>query len=257
MNDTARISPLGDFDNSWRRLPWVTLAALILWALLLGAFAKLLELNAPPPPPTTIEARLIELPPAPTAGLQGGKAPAAPPAPHPVVQPKPVAQPVHRHTPVIHHRVAHRSLEHRLVSHPVPRHEAAPSESEPTPAKPSTTSGPAAAPAANAKAGVSGGSGIGGGAGVGSDAGGARAIYAPMPKIPDDLRENPLSAVAVATFKVAVDGSAQVTLVKPTAIPRLNYLLLSTLKQWRFFPAIKNGQPVASQFEVRIPITIQ
>lgn len=255
MNDAARIPPLGDFDNSWRRLPWVTAAALIIWALLLGAFAKLLEYASPPPPPTAIEARLLELPPAP-AGLQGAHAPAAAPAPHPAAKAQSHPKPVHRHPLPAHHRmIEHRSVEHRLARHSVPHHEAAPAPANAPPASPAASK--TEAPTAKAKAGVSGGTGNGNGAGVGSDAGGARAIYAPMPTIPDDLREDALNTVAVAAFKVAVDGSAQVTLVKPTPLPRLNYLLLSTLKEWRFFPAIKNGQPVASQFQLRIPITIQ
>jgi protein TonB len=43
-----------------------------------------------------------------------------------------------------------------------------------------------------------------------------------------------------------VDGSAAVELVKPTQNPRLNRLLLDTLKTWRFMPAIKDGQPAPS-----------
>jgi protein TonB len=225
-----------------------------LWTLLLGAFARLLEYNSPSPPATMIDARLVELPPAP--GLQGSGAPAASPAPRPVAKPKPLPRPVRKRAPAIHHRIEHRSLERRLSPHPAPHHESASSAPEPAPAAPSTAGGNSAAPAAKS-GGVSGETGTGAGGGVGGDAGGARAIYAPMPKIPDDLREDPLTTVAIAAFKVDVDGSAQVTLVKPTSIPRLNYLLLSTLKQWRFFPAVKNGQPVASQFEIRIPITIQ
>ena len=251
MNDAAHIPRVGDFDNSWRRLPWVTAAALIIWALLLGAFARLLEYTSPPPPPTTIEARLVELPPAP-AGLQGGHAPAAAPVPHPIAKPHPRPKPIRHALPTHPRAIEHRSLESRLARHRVPRREA----TEPAPVAPST-SAKAVTPAAKPREGASGGTGTGSSAGVGGDAGGARAIYAPMPAIPDDLRENALNTVAIAAFKVAVDGSAQVTLVKPTSIPRLNYLLLSTLKEWRFFPAIKNGQPVASQFELRIPITVQ
>ena len=76
MNANAPMHWNEDFDEPWRRLPWVILAALLSWILLLGAFAKMLERRpAPEPPPTTIEARIIELPP-PVAGLQGGGSPA-------------------------------------------------------------------------------------------------------------------------------------------------------------------------------------
>jgi protein TonB len=129
-------------------------------------------------------------------------------------------------------------------------------EAAPAPSAPSNEAGKSA-PASTESTGVAGGTGVGSGAGLGGDATGVRAIYAPMPKIPDELRENALETVAVASFQVAADGTVQVTLIKPTSIPRLNYLLIQTLEQWRFFPAVKNGQPVPSAFELRIPITVQ
>ncbi len=95
------------------------------------------------------------------------------------------------------------------------------------------------------------------GAALGSDSLGARAIYSPVPKIPDDLREVAFEAVAVAHFEVSYDGSVKVSLAKPTADPRLNQILLSTLAQWRFFPAMKGGVAIDSAFDVRIPISVQ
>lgn len=55
-----------------------------------------------------------------------------------------------------------------------------------------------------------------------------------------------MNEAATARFQIGVDGSATVELVKPTQNPRLNRLLLETLKTWRFIPAIKDGQPVPS-----------
>jgi periplasmic protein TonB len=49
----------------------------------------------------------------------------------------------------------------------------------------------------------------------------------------------------------------KVTLAKPTADPRLNQILLSTLEQWRFFPAMKGGVAIDSAFDVRIPVSVQ
>jgi protein TonB len=99
--------------------------------------------------------------------------------------------------------------------------------------------------------------GTGGGSGLGSDSLGARAIYSPVPKIPDDLRDMAFEAVAVAHFEVSYDGNVKVTLAKPTPDPRLNQILLSTLQQWRFFPAMKGGVAIDSAFDVRIPISVQ
>ena len=100
------------------------------------------------------------------------------------------------------------------------------------------------------------GAGIGGGGGIGSDTIGARAIYAPTPEIPEDLRENLMETEAVARFRINADGAAEVTLVKPTSNPRLNQVLLAALRQWKFFPAVKSGVAIDSEFEVRIPISI-
>ena len=75
---------------------------------------------------------------------------------------------------------------------------------------------------------------------------GAQALIHPLPAIPDELREEAMNEAATARFQIGVDGSATVALVKPTQNPRLNRLLLETLKNWQFMPAIKEGQPVPS-----------
>ncbi|MFZ0931299.1 MAG: hypothetical protein WAN11_22025 [Syntrophobacteraceae bacterium] len=85
----------------------------------------------------------------------------------------------------------------------------------------------------------------------------ARAIVQPMPQIPDDLRALAFRSSALARFHIAVDGSAEVELAKPTPIPRLNRILLDTLKKWRFMPAIKNGQPVSSTEEILVKIEVK
>lgn len=86
---------------------------------------------------------------------------------------------------------------------------------------------------------------------------GARAIYSPVPEIPDSLRENTLDPVVVAHFAVSGDGQVHVTLTPPIQNPRLNDLLLKRLGQWRFAPATRDGIAVASEFDIRIPITAQ
>jgi protein TonB len=75
---------------------------------------------------------------------------------------------------------------------------------------------------------------------------GAQALIRPLPVIPDELREEAMNEAATARFTIGVDGSATVELVKPTQNPRLNRLLLDTLKSWRFMPEIKDGRPVPS-----------
>jgi periplasmic protein TonB len=250
----ANTMPAALLEQPWHRLGWIIPSAVVLWAALLTVFGLLLERTAPPPPelsPTPIQ--IVEVPP--PAGLQGGPAssPAKPQAaPVKVPQVKP-----HPHPRITHPVLPHPT--HHLVR-PKPLPEVAPSENG-TAKSNEESAPPASAPTASAGkgsagGGLPGGGGSGSGSGIGSDSGGARAIYAPTPEIPDDLRDQIISTVAVAHFKVDSDGQAQVTLTTPTDNPRLNEILLDTLKEWKFFPAMHNGVTIDSQFDVRIPVTV-
>jgi protein TonB len=92
---------------------------------------------------------------------------------------------------------------------------------------------------------------------LGGGSTGARAISQPLPDIPEALRHRSIEIVAVARFKVAANGSAQVELTGPTADSDLNRALLESLRRWRFFPAMQDGKPVASTVEIRIPISVR
>jgi len=247
-DESSVLIPTYYIDDARLRLAWVIPSSLILWAALLTLFALLLERTAPPPPELApAEVRIVESPP--TAGLQGGaiQHPAAAPPTSRAEKPKP--------KPHIKIR--------RTVLPPVRVHPAkAPAEPllPPSPsgtAKEPTEVSPASPSSAAEATGAGVGRGTGSGAGIGSDSGGARAIYAPQPIIPDNLREQAFQTVAVARFKVTYDGQVQVALITPTESPQLNELLLETLKQWRFFPAMKSGIAVDSQFDLRIPISVQ
>jgi periplasmic protein TonB len=79
----------------------------------------------------------------------------------------------------------------------------------------------------------------------------------PLPVIPDDLRQDAMNEVAKARFHIAADGSVTVELVKPTQNPRLNRLLLETLKVWKFTPAIIDGKPVASEEVIVVRVQVK
>jgi protein TonB len=250
MNSTARIS-FPYRDESWRRLIWIAPLSMLVWAAVLFGFSLLLtETAAPLPELKPLEARIVELPPA--GSLQGGAAPAPRPVPaktHPEIVHKSV--PVFRPRTEIHHR--------EKVKPIVPPAPPSPNGTAKTDAQ--APPNPAAASNSTANndsgGGIPGGKGSGSGSGVGSDSTGARAIYAPVPKIPDELREETFVSVAVAHFRVTYDGRVEIALVQPTSSPRLNEILIDTLKQWRFFPAMKQGIAVDSEFNVRIPIAVQ
>jgi protein TonB len=45
--------------------------------------------------------------------------------------------------------------------------------------------------------------------------------------------------------------------IKPRSKPRLNRLLLEKLREWRFFPAMREGNPVPSDQDVRITFEVK
>jgi protein TonB len=250
---------LSHIDDPRFRLAWVIPFSLLCWLALLIGFAWLAAITGPPHPAVSpADVRIIELPA--SAGLKPGI-----PASSAVPALKSKFQPT-RARP-------HLRTEKLLASvRPHPSRSKArkvtPSESlPPSPSGTAKVSNELRVPRTNVLPessgavtgtgqGVDGGLGSGNG-GLGSGTSGARAIYAPEPTIPDNLREEAFQTVAVARFKVSYDGKVDVTLITPTESVQLNELLLETLKRWRFFPATKSGVPIDSQFDLRIPISVE
>jgi hypothetical protein len=83
----------------------------------------------------------------------------------------------------------------------------------------------------------------------------ARTIEQPMPEIPVALRPGSGALVAVARFRVALEGTADVELTGSTTEPKLDQLLLEALRKWRFAPAYRDGRPVASTVDMRLTIS--
>lgn len=77
-------------------------------------------------------------------------------------------------------------------------------------------------------------------------------LFSPLPKIPDDLREEAFKSFAVVRFHIAEDGVVvSVDLIHPCANMRLNQLLLNSLKSWKFVGLKKAyTQDVRVNFEV-------
>lgn len=84
----------------------------------------------------------------------------------------------------------------------------------------------------------------------------ARTLSQPMPVIPDELRDEAMHERATARFHISADGSATVELIKPTQNPRLNRLLLETLRQWKFDPALQDGKAVPSTQDIVIRVQV-
>ena len=214
-------------DSPWQRLPWTLPGAILLSFALLLVF---LQVIAGPPRPgirsAPLDARIVEIP-SPSAGARQE-------APHePVAVPKPPEP----------------NLQRRERIRPAPPAHPANAPEESAQDKASESAQSAALP--NEAASQPPAAGLGGGKLS------ARAIFKPLPDLPEDLRRQKIEVVAVARFEVAADGSSAVELVQPTDDPALNRNLLEALRRWRFFPAIEEGRPVASSVEIRIPISVR
>ena len=258
-------------DDPWRRLPGLTGLALVLTLGFLAGFVRLLELPGRTPGPALVEVQIAELPTA--APVTPPPAPAAKPAPPPPPRPRKEARPkpAPQANPFLPPPPANPAppREPEPAGPPAPSgltSVAGPSEplnpaglpggGPPGPAPPAAqlpTQGPAR-PSPAPQASIPGSPvGVPGGGGRM----GARALYKPLPEIPEALRHQNIEVVAVARFRVAASGSAQVDLIEPTSDPDLNRALLESLKRWRFFPAMQDGKPVASTVDIRIPISVR
>lgn len=242
MTPSQAVASLRFEDDPWGRLPWLTVAAVLLTSASLMGFLRLLEeplTPMPAPPPVSVQ--VVEIP----AAVQTAATPPAPTAPTRPVSPR-RAEPSKPKQEIPRAPVStDASPEARPSAEPAPAQQveaSSPQVARPAPQAPVTTPPPAVA----SNAGPPGGGQMG-----------ARALYKPLPEIPDALRRRNLDVVALARFKVAADGSAQVELIEPTSEPDLNRALLDSLKRWRFFPAMQNGKPVASSVDIRIPVSVK
>lgn len=237
-------------DDPWPRLRWLVPAALALTILSQMAFLSLLRQPASPTAiQRPVDVQVVELP-APTPPAPTRPAPLVPrPSPPPRREspaPRPAPAPSEPRIDVPRAPVPPAAEEPAApapaATVPVPPAPPAPSAAPPTQA-PLTTRPPSRAPRDTPPG--------------GTDSMSARAIYKPMPEIPEALRRRTIELVAVARFRVDAGGRAQVELIEPTPDPDLNLAILESLRRWRFFPATQAGRPVASTIDVRIPVSVK
>jgi protein TonB len=232
-------------DDPWRRLPWLAPVSLVIALLSLMGFLRLLaQVPDRPRSPAPLDVGLVELPaseaapPAITAAPPAAVAPPSPPDPE-IVAPAP-EEPLPEPMPEL--KVEAKPPPPRPQKRPPP----------PRSTERAIEPAPAAAPESRPTVpeAVAPSSPVGGSIG-------ARAIFQPMPSIPESLRQRRLDAVAIVVFHVAADGSATVELREATEDPRLNQMLLEGFKRWRFFPALDHDRPIASTIELRVPIAVR
>jgi protein TonB len=217
-----------------------------------GFLSLLRQPSTPAAVPVSVDVQLVALP-----------ATVIPPAPRPLPPAPPARRSAPRPKPRAETPIPRPETRVQAPPEPTPAPEAEPSTqaSAPAvtvpapagPASPSATSRPSTQTPLAAVPPVHGPQGPPGGTETMS----ARALYKPMPEIPESLRHRTIDLVAVARFRVTADGSARVELTEPTSDSDLNRALLDALKRWRFFPATQAGKPVASTIDIRIPISVK
>ena len=244
-------------DDPWQRLPWVLPLAVVVTILSQMGFLFLLR-QAPNPAvvPRQVSVEIVELP-------VSVSPPAARPMPPPTAarRPPPPSARVEQPARDVAPPRTEAPVEPPPSSSPPAASEAPPAQASApaAPAAPSAPSSPSAPPTAPAEPPVASLPPSQGppDARGGTDSMSARAIYKPMPEIPESLRRRTLELVAVARFRVTASGAAAVELVEPTSDPDLNRALLDTLGRWRFFPAMRGGKPITSTIDIRIPISVR
>lgn len=219
---TATLTAAATEDRAfWRAMPWAILAWLVLLWLLGRELAPSHELA----PALPVDARLVELPDSPAA--------AASPTP-----PAPVPPPVLKPRDPLPSKVPDKTPDKMPVPVQSPPKAAAPAQSSPPPTATAKASAPVASTSNNT--------------GLGTDNHGAQAQYKPDPKIPDELADGVADMAVGVRVHVAADGSTVVELSKRTPDPRVNKIVLDTVKQWTFTPAVQAGKSIASTVDLSI-----
>ena len=262
-------------DRPVQRLPVVLACALLLWCAVLVGLGFFLRIS-PGEPSRPLEAQIVELPAEGLAGGGGGSSAGGESARVPAKRISPAV----KTAPRKHRTAAPKTVEEADEPVPPSRNLNVPEPpkvkpNDQPPAATSTSSvnaggsmasgGGGSGGSGGSGTGIGGGTGSGVGEGSGSGAGGGfgsggtgpRVTYAPVPTIPDDMRDEVMQAVAVARFEVKRDGRVLVSLVTPTDFDRLNDIILEKLRQWRFSPAVRNGVAIDSEAQVRLLITVQ
>lgn len=204
------------------------LPACLLWLLLANWLLRAQPARPLIKPPVSIDARLVILPPSPASPSVSPKIPSHQ-TPLPLPPEKTVITPRVMTTPAPTPSIP------PVPVTPLVNTSQNPPSPPPAPSMPVTTSTDTT---------------------VASGGTGARAIYQPKPDIPDELRDQVSHTTVLARFHISASGAVTVELVKAAADPRLNQLVLNTLRDWRFFPATKNGNPVDSTQDITIHLNV-
>jgi TonB family protein len=79
-----------------------------------------------------------------------------------------------------------------------------------------------------------------------------RATYAPDPEYSDKARKKKLNGTVILALVVGTDGRPRDITIKQSPSADLNQSAIAALKQWKFTPGTKDGQPVPVALDVEM-----
>ncbi len=85
----------------------------------------------------------------------------------------------------------------------------------------------------------------------------AEPTFQPQPDIPDDLRSEAVDATTVVEINVSPDGAADsVRISQSSGNDQLDRLAVNAAKKWRFKPATRDGEPIASKVRLHVQFKV-
>ncbi len=85
----------------------------------------------------------------------------------------------------------------------------------------------------------------------------ALALECPQPAIPSDLCEHCHQKSCVVRFAIQESGKFTVRLVRSCGSEEVDDVVLTTLRRWRFKPALLDGKAIKSSRKVRVELVIE
>jgi protein TonB len=85
----------------------------------------------------------------------------------------------------------------------------------------------------------------------------ALAVECPRPEIPSALQEQCYKSCCIARFLIKPDGKSQVQLLSSSGSEEVDDIALSTLRRWKFKPALLDGAPVQSTRKIKVEFEIE
>lgn len=84
----------------------------------------------------------------------------------------------------------------------------------------------------------------------------AKPTYNPAPAIPPEKHEQSFKSYCLARFHISADGKSKVKLVSSSGSHEIDEITLTTLRRWKFKPAMLDGSPVESTRRIKVEFEV-